>query len=222
MHQAIINTQEAADEKEFAKRQDRVLKRWKKLIVGLRIRQRLQASYHQEPKKVTPQEEESQVRSIRFPFFLVSMVADPLVPAKFGGSAPKPRKVVPPPPPPPRQEVQRPQTIKLIVTPSSKPAQPSVRKPPSHPLPSLSPALTLRNAGRHLSQTRRPSCSHPLRPSSQTNAAICYGRPSRASEESLARSSRTARSRHAWDGGEPLDVGEDFALHDVDGGGCWE
>ncbi|KAK4701676.1 xeroderma pigmentosum group C-complementing protein, partial [Phenoliferia sp. Uapishka_3] len=57
---AIINSQEAADEKEFAKRQERVLKRWKKLIVGLRIRQRLQASYHQVPAKVAPHKEESQ------------------------------------------------------------------------------------------------------------------------------------------------------------------
>ncbi|KAM0748756.1 Rad4-domain-containing protein [Meredithblackwellia eburnea MCA 4105] len=59
--EAIINTQTAADEKEFLKRQDRVLKRWKKLIIGLRIRQRIQASYHQQPVKAASLAEESQV-----------------------------------------------------------------------------------------------------------------------------------------------------------------
>ncbi|SGY84410.1 BQ5605_C009g05695 [Microbotryum silenes-dioicae] len=50
--QAVMDSEEAADEKEFAKMQDRCLKRWKKLILGLRIRQRLQAAYHDKPVKV--------------------------------------------------------------------------------------------------------------------------------------------------------------------------
>lgn len=51
--QAIIESEEAAEEKEFAKRQDRCLKRWKKLILGLRIRQRLQASYQDKSATVS-------------------------------------------------------------------------------------------------------------------------------------------------------------------------
>jgi hypothetical protein len=34
-----------AEEKEFLKQQERALKRWKKLIAGLRIRHRLDAAY---------------------------------------------------------------------------------------------------------------------------------------------------------------------------------
>ena len=62
--QAIINTAEIADEKEFAKRQDRCLKRWKKLTIGLRIRQRLQASYQDNGPASAPSEQASQVRSL--------------------------------------------------------------------------------------------------------------------------------------------------------------
>jgi hypothetical protein len=39
-----------AVEKEFSKRQARALARWKKLILGLRIRQRLQESYRETTK----------------------------------------------------------------------------------------------------------------------------------------------------------------------------
>ncbi|KAL8292221.1 hypothetical protein RQP46_001687 [Phenoliferia psychrophenolica] len=83
LSEAIANSQEALAEKEFAKRQDRVLKRWKKLVVGLRIRQRLQASYHQEPAKVAPQKEESQF--------------DPST-RKASAAGPSRRKQAPPPP----------------------------------------------------------------------------------------------------------------------------
>ncbi|SCV74639.1 BQ2448_7668 [Microbotryum intermedium] len=51
--QAVMDSEEAADEKEFAKMQDRCLKRWKKLILGLRIRQRLQIAYHDKPVKAS-------------------------------------------------------------------------------------------------------------------------------------------------------------------------
>lgn len=42
---AIIEMEQAAEEKEFVKLQQRCLKRWKTLILGLRIRQRVNASY---------------------------------------------------------------------------------------------------------------------------------------------------------------------------------
>lgn len=40
-----MGMEELAEEKEFAARQDRVLKNWKDLIRALRIRHRVQASY---------------------------------------------------------------------------------------------------------------------------------------------------------------------------------
>ncbi|KAI5479522.1 hypothetical protein MNV49_003464 [Pseudohyphozyma bogoriensis] len=58
--EAIMTLEEVADEKEFAKRQDRVLKLWKTLITGLRIRQRIQASYNKPSKEVEMKEQESQ------------------------------------------------------------------------------------------------------------------------------------------------------------------
>ena len=48
MIQAIFAAEEANDAKEFRKLQDRCLKRWKKLVLGLRIRQRLDAQYGSE------------------------------------------------------------------------------------------------------------------------------------------------------------------------------
>lgn len=48
MIQAIFAAEEASDAREFRKRQERCLKRWKKLILGLRIRQRLDAQYGSE------------------------------------------------------------------------------------------------------------------------------------------------------------------------------
>ncbi|GAA5988475.1 hypothetical protein JCM11641_007162 [Rhodosporidiobolus odoratus] len=41
LREAILTLEQSTLEKEFAKQQDRVLKRWKKLVQGLRIRQRL-------------------------------------------------------------------------------------------------------------------------------------------------------------------------------------
>jgi xeroderma pigmentosum group C-complementing protein len=41
-------------ERELAKQQDRVLKRWKKLIQGLRIRQRLLDQFSQPEQSVEP------------------------------------------------------------------------------------------------------------------------------------------------------------------------
>lgn len=43
--QAVFAMEEANDAKEFRKRQERCLKRWKRLVVGLRIRQRLGVAY---------------------------------------------------------------------------------------------------------------------------------------------------------------------------------
>lgn len=64
--QAIIESEEAAEEKEFAKRQERCLKRWRKLILGLRIRQRLQASYQDKGAGTPKVDKESQVRALDF------------------------------------------------------------------------------------------------------------------------------------------------------------
>lgn len=55
--QAVATLEQSTYERELAKQQDRVLKRWKKLIQGLRIRQRLldQFSNHDpHPVDVTP------------------------------------------------------------------------------------------------------------------------------------------------------------------------
>ncbi|KAK4056349.1 hypothetical protein OIO90_002492 [Microbotryomycetes sp. JL221] len=44
---AIAEAEQASEEREFAKRQERCLKRWKKLILALRIRQRVHATYRE-------------------------------------------------------------------------------------------------------------------------------------------------------------------------------
>lgn len=58
--EAVANSEEAAEEKEYTKKQERVLKKWKKLIVGIRIRQRIQASYQSPNELIVPDEQESQ------------------------------------------------------------------------------------------------------------------------------------------------------------------
>lgn len=50
--QAILTLEQSTLERELAKQQDRVLKRWKKLIQGLRIRQRLLDQF-KDPEEVT-------------------------------------------------------------------------------------------------------------------------------------------------------------------------
>lgn len=59
-NKAIANTEEATLTKESEKLREKCLKSWKKLILGLRIRQRLQATYAS--KTALPVEGESQVR----------------------------------------------------------------------------------------------------------------------------------------------------------------
>lgn len=65
--EAYWSSEEAALEKQMTKVQERSLKRWKKLILGLRIRHRLQEEYKQklaatQKKTAHPEEGRSEVR----------------------------------------------------------------------------------------------------------------------------------------------------------------
>ncbi|GAA5833659.1 hypothetical protein JCM11251_003196 [Rhodosporidiobolus azoricus] len=51
LREAILTLEQSTLEKELAKQQDRVMKRWKKLIQGLRIRQRLMDQFGGDPDK---------------------------------------------------------------------------------------------------------------------------------------------------------------------------
>lgn len=62
VEEAVLARAHADFEKEQEKQRERVLKRWKKLIQGLRIRQRLQASYDAGDHSVLLREGASQVR----------------------------------------------------------------------------------------------------------------------------------------------------------------
>jgi hypothetical protein len=61
--QAYWTSEEAQEVKELEKLEERCLKRWKKLIIGLRIRQRLQREYGPSAAQVLDSEKPVEVAS---------------------------------------------------------------------------------------------------------------------------------------------------------------
>lgn len=70
-----MNLDQMAEEKEFIKRQERALKRWKKLIAGLRIRSRLEAAYGNGTVDVTILTEKQSQVSFVLPFVRVGLMS---------------------------------------------------------------------------------------------------------------------------------------------------
>ncbi|KAM0789840.1 hypothetical protein ACM66B_006687 [Microbotryomycetes sp. NB124-2] len=95
---AIAESEHAAEQRDFAKLQERCLKRWKKLILGLRIRQRVQASYRDDVEASTSTNASAEERSEFKPADkTVSQVSNKM-PAKKRGKKRSPSSSVSPPP----------------------------------------------------------------------------------------------------------------------------
>lgn len=80
------------EEKEFAKLQARCLKRWKTLILGLRIRQRVNAAYAEAPREgQTNGNNESQVCRIKVMYLpLLKLIDFVLLSLRRKGNVPRP------------------------------------------------------------------------------------------------------------------------------------
>ncbi|KAK4051528.1 hypothetical protein OIV83_002668 [Microbotryomycetes sp. JL201] len=93
---AIAESEHAAEEREFAKLQERCLKRWRKLILGLRIRQRVQASYRDDVETSTSANASAEERSEFKPVTASKQVTKTVI--KKRGKKRSPSNSVSPPP----------------------------------------------------------------------------------------------------------------------------